>query len=88
MLTGPPSSADEANKLTAWENQVDVDLLLSFAVAVTRQQQLAHFVLATSDFFFMSWLESGRLCAPPPSSLGGAGSCVVRRRQCAALPSR
>jgi hypothetical protein len=53
----PPRAADEANKLMAWADKADVQELFDFFVVVTKQDNLAHVVLATSDsFFFMSWL--------------------------------
>jgi alpha/beta superfamily hydrolase len=55
----PPHAADEANKLMAWADKADVQELLNFFVVVTKQDKLAHVVLATSDHFFMSWLEKG-----------------------------
>ena len=37
--------------------QESLKALLAFIVRVTKQEQLAHVVLATSDTFFLQWLE-------------------------------
>ena len=34
----------------------NLEILLSFLTAVTKQDELAHVVLATSDYFLASWL--------------------------------
>ena len=52
---------DEANRLTAWKDEESLEQLLAFFVYLTKQEQLAHVVLATSDTFLMEWLESGVL---------------------------
>jgi len=48
---------DEANALMDWEDKKSLKSLLAFFVRVTKQEQLAHVVLATSDTFFLQWLE-------------------------------
>jgi ATPase domain predominantly from Archaea len=48
---------DEANVLMDWEDKKSLKALLAFFVRVTKQEQLAHVVLATSDTFFLQWLE-------------------------------
>ena len=50
---------DEANRLTAWKDEESLEQLLAFFVFLTKQEQLAHVVLATSDTFLVEWLESG-----------------------------
>jgi hypothetical protein len=50
---------DEANRLTAWKDEDSLEQLLAFFVYLTKQEQLAHVVLATSDTFLVEWLESG-----------------------------
>ena len=50
---------DEANRLTAWKDKESLEQLLAFFVYLTKQEQLAHVVLATSDSFLVEWLESG-----------------------------
>ena len=50
---------DEANRLTAWKDKESLEQLLAFFVYLTKQEQLAHVVLATSDTFLVEWLESG-----------------------------
>ncbi|KAG7667011.1 putative ATP-binding protein [Nannochloris sp. 'desiccata'] len=51
---------DEANKLMRWHeldpSRPNLEILLSFLTAVTKQDNLAHVVLATSDYFLASWL--------------------------------
>ena len=48
---------DEANALMDWEDKKSRKQLLAFFVRVTKQEQLAQVVLATSDTFFLQWLE-------------------------------
>lgn len=50
---------DEANRLHLWEDRAALDQLLAFLVYLTKEQRLAHVVLATSDSFFEEVLESG-----------------------------
>jgi ATPase domain predominantly from Archaea len=50
---------DEANALQEWEDAKSLKALLAFFVYLTKQEQLAHVVLATSDTFLAEWLESG-----------------------------
>ena len=50
---------DEANRLTAWKDEESLEQLLAFFVYLTKQEQLAHVVLATSDTFLVEWLQSG-----------------------------
>ena len=52
---------DEANRLTAWKDKESLEQLLAFFVYLTKEEQLAHVVLATSDTFLTQWLESGVL---------------------------
>jgi len=40
-----------------WEDKKSLKQLLAFFVCVTKQESLAHVVLATSDAFFLQWLE-------------------------------
>jgi hypothetical protein len=51
---------DEANALMEWEaeNKQSLNALLKFFVYLTKQEQLAHVILATSDTFLAQWLES------------------------------
>ena len=58
---------DEANALMEWKDAETLSALLKFFVYLTKQEQLAHVILATSDTFLTQWLESG---AP---RLAGAG---------------
>ncbi len=57
----PAIIIDEANKLTSWSTAHPDELatLLSFFVAITKQESLTHVVLLTSDYAFISWLEKG-----------------------------
>jgi hypothetical protein len=48
---------DEANALMRWRDEDSLKALLAFFVRLTKQEQLAHVVLATSDTFFLQWLE-------------------------------
>ena len=66
---------DEANRLTAWKDKESLEQLLAFFVYLTKQEQLAHVVLATSDTFLVEWLESGVLLSV----------CLFRRGNTAAL---
>jgi hypothetical protein len=52
---------DEANTLMDWEeeNKQSLNALLKFFVYLSKQEQLAHVILATSDTFLTQWLESG-----------------------------
>ena len=53
---------DEANRLVRWKDKDSLEQLLAFFVYLTKQEQLAHVVLATSDTFLTQWLESGAPC--------------------------
>ena len=53
---------DEANELMKWEDMKTLTALLNFFVYLTKEEQLAHVVLATSDTFLTQWLESGTAC--------------------------
>ena len=57
----PPIIIDEANKLTSWSvtHPEELRTLLSFFVAVTKEQNTTHVVLMTSDYALISWLEKG-----------------------------
>ncbi|KAK9829427.1 hypothetical protein WJX72_005786 [[Myrmecia] bisecta] len=52
---------DEANKFTTWSTDYpkELDSLLSFFVAVTKQENLTHVLLLTSDYGYVNWLEQG-----------------------------
>jgi hypothetical protein len=50
---------DEANRLRGWKDEESLDWLLAFFVYISKQEQLAHVILATSDTFLTQWLESG-----------------------------
>lgn len=55
---------DEANVVMEWKEQdkghAELKKLLRFFVRVTKQEHLAHIVLATSDYFLTTWLENGK----------------------------
>ena len=53
---------DEANALMEWEDKKSLNALLKFFVYLTKQEKLAHVILATSDTFLTQWLESGEPC--------------------------
>jgi hypothetical protein len=59
-------AADEANELMNWREQGGGDFslrkLLAFFVMITKEKQLAHVVLATSDYFLVSWLAGSECC--------------------------
>ena len=55
---------DEANALMDWEDKKSLKALLALFVRVTKQEQLAHVVLATSDTCFLQWLEKSAYFAP------------------------
>jgi hypothetical protein len=50
---------DEANALMKWKDKDSLDSLLAFFVYLTKQEQLAHVILATSDTFLTQWLDLG-----------------------------
>lgn len=50
---------DEANALMEWENKSALTALLKFFVYLTKQEQLAHVILVTSDTFLTQWLDVG-----------------------------
>ena len=52
---------DEANDMQEWEDAKALSTLLKFFVYLTKQEKLAHVVLATSDTFLTQWLQSGVL---------------------------
>lgn len=57
----PAIIIDEANKLMSWSTTHPEELrtLLSFFVAITKEQNVTHVLLVTSDYAFVSWLEEG-----------------------------
>ena len=73
----PPIIIDEANALTSWStaHPAELDMLLSFFVAVTMQENLTHVVLMTADYAFISWLQKGERTVFP----GPHGCCQVLR---------
>jgi hypothetical protein len=73
---------DEANALMEWKDAETLSALLKFFVYLTKQEQLAHVILATSDTFLTQWLESGtpRLAVAGLSSFDCL-SCVRRSHQ-------
>ena len=50
---------DEANRLMVWKDKESLEQLLAFFVYLTKQEQLAHVILATSDTFLTQWLDLG-----------------------------
>ncbi|KAL4552341.1 hypothetical protein Ndes2526B_g06558 [Nannochloris sp. 'desiccata'] len=52
---------DEANNLMDWKEldpaEPQLESLLAFLVAISKQLNLVHVVLATSDYFLASWLK-------------------------------
>ena len=50
---------DEANALMKWNDTKSLEQLLAFFVYLTKQEQLAHVILATSDTFLTQWLDNG-----------------------------
>ena len=55
---------DEANKLMRWRDdpgRTQLKDLLDFFVQVTKQEHLAHIVLASSESFVIDFLENGKL---------------------------
>ena len=50
---------DEANALMEWDDKQALHALLKLFVYLTKQEQLAHVVLATNDIFLVQWLDSG-----------------------------
>ncbi|KAL4517960.1 hypothetical protein Ndes2526A_g02326 [Nannochloris sp. 'desiccata'] len=51
---------DEANDLMDWKEpdplQPELKQLLSFLVSISKEDRLAHVILATSDYFLANWL--------------------------------
>ena len=82
-------AADESNKLMEWrqEDQAALRELLSFFVLVTMEQKVAHVVLATSDFFFTSWLANRTFLAPAARVMSAA-PCLRSRWLPAPPPPR
>jgi hypothetical protein len=56
---------DEANALTLWKRKDAVALkqFLEFLKRSCKEEHTVHVVLATSEFFLVSWLESSK-CFP------------------------
>ena len=73
---------DEANALMEWKDAETLSALLKFFVYLTKQEQLAHVILATSDTFLTQWLESG---AP---RLAGAGLSNFHCLSCGRRPNQ
>ena len=63
----PPIIIDEANALTSWStaHPAELDILLNFFIAVTKEKNMTHVVLMTSDYAFISWLEKGEHTVSP-----------------------
>ena len=51
----PVIIVDEANALMEWEDTKSLNALLKFFVYITKEEQLAHVILATSDTFLTQW---------------------------------
>lgn len=79
----PAIIIDEANKLTSWStaHPEELDILISFFVAVTKEKSMAHVVLMMSDYAFISWLENGEHTVCP----GPQGCCQVLREFATAM---
>ena len=83
----PAIVIDEANKLTSWSSKypAELDALLSFFVAVTKEQNLTHVLLLTSDYAFIAWLEMREPPARPDSAtlfIDNAMLCPPGPAQC------
>ncbi len=54
---------DEANALMSWSNEHAVELkgLLAFFVSISKQRQRCHVLMATSEYGYQAWLNSGEL---------------------------
>ena len=78
----PVIIVDEANLLTSWKDDESLKSLLTFFVYLTKQKQLAHVILATSDTFLTQWLEKGAPCLA-----GEALSRFLPLRVCWQVPS-
>ena len=50
---------DEANALKKWKDKDSLEQLLAFFVYLTKEEQLAHVILATSDTSLTQWLDLG-----------------------------
>ena len=74
----PVIIVDEANALQEWEDAKSLKALLKLFVYLTKQEQLAHVVLATSDTFLVEWLESGVLLSV--DCLFSRGAAALTRR--------
>jgi hypothetical protein len=61
-------AADEANALIEWKEEdkgeVQLNQLIRFFVKVTKEDNRAHVVLATSDFFLLEWLRGSAWLLP------------------------
>ena len=71
----PPIIIDEANKFTSWSDihPEQLKTLLSFFVAITKEEDITHVFLLTSDYAFNSWLEKGAHTVSP----GPQGCCHI-----------
>jgi hypothetical protein len=61
--------ADEANMLMKWKEpgpaEPQLESLLAFLVSVSKEANLVHVYLATSDYFLANWLAGSRFdCFP------------------------
>ena len=56
---------DEANKLMKWTDKYpdELDSFLSNLVALSKQENRCHVLLATSEYAFQGWLTGGKLHA-------------------------
>ena len=56
---------DEANKLMKWTDRYpdELDSFLSNLVALSKQENRCHVILATSEYAFQAWLTEGELRA-------------------------
>ena len=83
---------DQANKLMTWDDTRTLKALLAFFVMLTKETQLAHVVLATSDGLLAQWLSdrtSVAHAACTRACLSRAARHLQRasRRACAACVS-
>ena len=65
--------ADEANKLIKWResdpSNPQLEALFDFIILISKQLNLVHVILATSDYFLVGWLTGSKLYSFKPCSV-------------------
>ena len=65
--------ADEANDLMDWSesdpSNPQLKALFNFLILISKQLNLVHVILATSDYFLVGWLTGSKLYSFKPCSV-------------------